>query len=151
MRRAAGVAETEPRAEDDVPCGRRVLAVLECQASDDAVLERALDVVARSGGYLTVVAVVPSSPSWLHCGPYCVPHAREEEMRACASRALARAALQIPPEVPLLTGIETGRIADVIARRVDAAAHDLVVVGRRSLALRKSSRSTPAAVLVVAH
>jgi nucleotide-binding universal stress UspA family protein len=110
---------------------RRILAVLECCPSDEEILAHAVAAASESGGYLTLVAVVPSLPRWLHCSPYCVPRSSPDELRQHASAALARAAAQVPPEIPLLTALETGKPRDVIARRVAAAAHDLVVVRRR--------------------
>jgi hypothetical protein len=77
--RAAGVA----------PQARRVLAVLECRPSDDAVLTRAVEIAVGSGGYLT------------------------------------------PPGVPVIAALDRGRTKDVIRRRVQVAAHDLVVVRTR--------------------
>jgi hypothetical protein len=131
--------------------GRRVLAVLECRASDDAVLARAVDVAERSGGFLTVVVVAPRVSPWVSCGPYCAPRVTSEEMRAHAERVLARATGLVPRGIPLAAAIETGRPSRVIARRVEAAAHDLVVVRRRRLARRRPPRSASVPVLAVAH
>jgi nucleotide-binding universal stress UspA family protein len=150
MKLAIGITATSRRG-DAAPRGRRVLAVLECRASDDAVLERAVEVAERPGGYLTLVVVVPTTPSWFYCGPYCVPRVAQAELRAHALDVLARATASIRPEIPLITAVETGRVGDVIARRVEAAAHDLVIVRRRRATLAASARSGPVPVLAVAH
>jgi hypothetical protein len=110
-----------------------VLAVLECRASDDDVRTRALELVSKSGGYLTLVALVPRQFSFAGASPYCVPRVSAEELREDAAVALARAVSLVPPDVPLLTAIEEGRSTDVIRRRVEIAAHDAVVVRRRRL------------------
>jgi nucleotide-binding universal stress UspA family protein len=111
---------------------RRVLAVLECSWSDDEVLERAVAIAGSSGGYLTLVAVVPQ-PVRLIAGPYIYPHPSPDVRRAEAEAAIARAVRTVPPEIPLLTEVAVGRTREVIARRVAVAAHDLVVVRRRRL------------------
>ena len=106
---------------------RRVLVVLECRPSDDAVLERAIDVAAESGGYLTLVVVVPKPVLWFCSGPYCAPRVTPEELHAQAVRTLERAAARVPPDVPLITALDRGKTSHVIARRVKVADHDLVV------------------------
>ena len=129
---------------------RRVLVVLECRPSDDAVLKRALDVAADSDGYLTLVVVVPSPVLWFCSGPYCAPRVTPDELHAQAERTLARAAACVPPDVPLITALDRGNTAGVIARRVAVAAHDLVVVRRRRLRIPAFARPAPAPVLAVA-
>jgi hypothetical protein len=129
---------------------RRVLAVLECRPTDDAVCARAVAVAGESGGYLTLVAVAPTPFPWLSAGPYCVPRVTREELRATATSALARAAAHVPPEIPLLTAVDEGKTAHVIARRVEAAAHDLVIVRRCRFRTRSLERRPCAPVLAVA-
>lgn len=120
----------------------RVLAVLECRGSDEAVVRRAVEVAAESGGYLTLVVVVPR-PLRTTLGPYCAPRVTPEELRTGAAAALARAAALVPSGIPLLTALDEGRTADVIARRVAVAQHDLVVVRQRRRALLARTASVP--------
>ena len=127
---------------------RRVLAVLECASSDEVVLAHAAAVAAASGGYLTLVVVMPG-PVRFVAGPYCVPLPSAARRRAEAEAVLARAVAKVPAGIPLLTAIEEGATCDVIARRVEAAAHDLVVVGRRRFRSRSLARSTRVPVLPV--
>jgi hypothetical protein len=129
---------------------RRVLAVLECRPSDDAVLDQAIAVAAESGGYLTLVAVVPPQLLWFCSGPYCAPRVTPAELEAQATQALARAVARVPTDVPLLTAIDRGKTRDVIARRVAVAAHDLVVVRQRRVRLAASARGRTVPVLAVA-
>jgi len=107
-----------------------VLAVLECLPTDDAVREHAVGVVSASGGYLTLVAVVPAVFPF-NPGIHCAPRVTKVELRTHAAAVLERAAALVPPDIPLITALDEGRVADVIARRVESAAHDLVVVRRR--------------------
>jgi hypothetical protein len=118
---------------------RRILAVLECRSSDDDVRLRAVELASRSGGYLTLVAVVPRPFPCLGASPYCAPRVSSDELRAQAASALARAVALVPSDVPLLTAVEEGKPADVIRRRVQVAAHDAVVVRRRRLVARTLS------------
>jgi nucleotide-binding universal stress UspA family protein len=127
---------------------RRALAILECSSSDDDVLARAVAVAAGSGGYLTLV-VVMLGPVRFISGPFCAPLPSAARRRGEAEAALARAVEKVPPEIPLLTAIEEGTTCEVVARRVEAAAHDLVVVGRRRFRSRSLARSTPVPVLPV--
>jgi nucleotide-binding universal stress UspA family protein len=106
---------------------RRLLAVLECRSSDDAVRERAVDLALRSGGYLTLLAVVPRPFPCVGAGPYCVPRVSADELRAQAAATIARAVALVPPEIPLLTALEEGKPAEIVRRRVVTAAHDVVV------------------------
>ena len=131
------------------PSARRILAVLECRRSDQAVLDRSLALAADSGGYLTLVAVVPRPFLVLWSGPYYTPRVSQEELREQAAQTLAWAAALVPADVPLITATDHGRVGGVIARRVAVAAHDLVVV-RRCFALPARARHLPAPVLAVA-
>ena len=110
---------------------RRVLAVLEGRDSDEAVLAHALDVVGGSGGYLTVVVLVSRPFPCINTGPLCGPTVSEAELWASAEETLARVVTRVPSSVPLLTAVECGRTKAVVLRRVESAAHDLVVIRRR--------------------
>jgi hypothetical protein len=97
------------------------------------VRERAVELASTSGGYLTLVALVPRPLALASASPYCVPRVPSEELREHAASALSRAAALVPPDVPLLTAVEEGRAADVIRRRIEVAAHDAVVIRQRRL------------------
>jgi nucleotide-binding universal stress UspA family protein len=123
---------------------RRVLAVLECRPSDNAVRERAVELATGSGGYLTLVAVVPRPFPWVGAGPFCAPRVTPEQLREDAANALARAVALIPPDIPLTAEVEEGRASSVVRRRVEVAAHDAVVVGSHR---RRLAQSVPVPVL----
>jgi hypothetical protein len=127
--------------------GRRVLAVVECRPSDTAVLHRAVAVANESGGYLTLVAIAPGPV--LNPGPYCFPQPSAEQRREAAANDLRRLAALVPPEIPLITAVDEGKPAAVVGRRVETAAHDLVVIRRRRAALARWSRPLLAPVLAV--
>ena len=127
---------------------RRVLAVLECVPSDDAVRAHAVAVAQERGAYLTLVAVAPM-PFRFNPGPYCFPRVSCEELRAEAERVVTRAAALVPPDIPLMTAVEQGKTAAVIARRVETAAHDLVVIRRRRVHVPSLSRAPRVPVLAV--
>jgi hypothetical protein len=110
---------------------RRVLAVLECRGSDAAIVGHGVDMVARSGGFLTIVVVVPSPFHRFDAGTTCVPRMDTIELRAAAADVLAAATATVPSDVPLLTAIDAGPPAAVVRRRVRAAAHDLVLIRYR--------------------
>ena len=111
----------------DALCAHRVLAVLECRPSDDVVRARAVQIAASAGGYLTLVVVAPRPFPYLFAGSYCAPRASAEELRMCAAATLRRATALVPAEIPLIAELDEGKPADVIRRRVELAAHDLVV------------------------
>jgi hypothetical protein len=126
----------------------RVLAVLECRDSDDSVCARALELVRKRGGYVTMVAVVPRPFPWVNAGPHCTPVVTAEERWEQAEAALARAVALVPPEVPVVACLEEGRARDVIRRRIQMCEPDVVVLRPRRL---RGRRSAPAPVPVLAH
>jgi hypothetical protein len=127
-----------------VGTARRVLAVLECRDSDDAVRERAVELATGSGGYLTLVVIPPRPFPWVGAGPFCAPRVTAEQLREDAAAALARAVALVPADIPLTAEVEEGRAAGVIRRRVEVAAHDVVVVGHHR---RRLAQSVPVPVL----
>ncbi len=129
--------------------GRRILAVLECRPSDDAVLDRAVEAASASGGFLTLVVVVPRLPALVNAGPFCVPQPSPEALRSHAETVLREAAARVPFDTPLLTAVEESRTSEAIRRRVSVAAHDLVVVRRRRVAMRPVWRRPGASLVAV--
>ncbi|HVN61694.1 MAG TPA: hypothetical protein VMT59_10540 [Gaiellaceae bacterium] len=123
----------EPRAATDhlERHPHRILALLEGRRTDDAVRSRAVAAASLSGGYLTLVSVVAQPFPTFGFGPVCCPAVSFGELYRDATRTLARIVSEIPGEIALLTAIDQGSVLDVIARRVEAAAHDLVIFRRR--------------------
>jgi hypothetical protein len=75
-----------------------------------------------------------------------MPRITAEELREQATATLSRAVALIPRDVPVVTALDEGRTTDVIRRRVEVAAHDLVVVSRRRT--RFGRRLMPAPTLM---
>ena len=141
--------QTSDAVAPSAPPGRRILAVLECRRSDEAVLHRAVEAAAASGGYLTIVVVVPRLPALVNAGPFCVPQPSPEALRSQAEMVLRQAAARVPRETPLLTAVEEGRTNEAIPRRVSVAAHDLIFVRRRRVAVRAVWRRPGASLVAV--
>jgi hypothetical protein len=114
---------------------RRILAIAEDRPTDAAVVSRAVAAAEASGGYLTLVAIA-CGPVY-NPSPYCFPQASAETRHAEAAALLRRLAALVPQEIPLTIAVDEGRVADVIARRVETAAHDLVVVRRSRIRFRR--------------
>lgn len=112
---------------------RRILAVVEGLKTDDEVCRRATSAVEASGGFLTLVAVIARLWPTFDCGSLYVPSVGDAYLRADAQRALERAAVLIPPDVALVGVLDYGPVVPMIARRVEAAAHDLVICRRRRI------------------
>jgi hypothetical protein len=109
---------------------RRVLAVLECRPSDEAVRTRAVELARDADAYLTLVVVAPRPFPWQNAGPYCIPGMSRNDLREHAVATLAKAVALVPSDIALITAVDEGRTSHVIRRRVESAAHDLVVVRR---------------------
>jgi hypothetical protein len=108
----------------------RILAVLESRPSDADVVRRAVEAAVASGGYLTLLSVVPRAFPFVNASPWCCPRVTAEELRRQAETSLARAAALVPDDVPLLTRVDQGRPRKVAARHAKHAACDLVVTRR---------------------
>jgi nucleotide-binding universal stress UspA family protein len=150
---------TEPIAEP-----RSILVALDGSVHAQAALERAIEIATRSGAWLTLLHVIepphlpPFAASYLT--PLAQPGACElGEQDDEAEMLLEHAVARVPEGVRVHTIIRHGRAADEILRRVDAAGHDLVVIGSRgrgpirSLLLGSVSRAVlhrcPVPVIVV--
>jgi len=109
---------------------RRVLAVLECRQSDEEVCARAVQLLEEKGGFLTIVAIAPRRFPWANAGPHCTSHISDDELRRYAETALVSAAALIPAGIALVMATEEGKKSDVIRRRVQITAPDVVVLRR---------------------
>ena len=137
---------------------RSILVPIDRSAHAAEALERAIAIARRSRAWLTLLHVIePPHPPPIG-GAYVVgllTPEREEEAQALLQQAAAR----VPEGIPVHTIIRRGRAGDEILRRVDAAGHDLVVIGSRgrgqlrSLLLGSVSRAvlhrSPVPVVVV--
>ena len=109
---------------------RSILVALDGSRHSAEALEQAIAIALRSGAWMTLLHVIePPHPPPIG-GPY-VAHLlapeREEEVEAL----LERAAAQVPEGIPVHTLVRRGYAAEEIVRRLEAAGHDLVVMGSR--------------------
>jgi hypothetical protein len=137
---------TDSRADSGARRARRVLAVLECRPTDSLVCVRAVELACASGGYLTLVAIVPRQFPCLFAGWHSVPSVSRDELREQARSKLAEAVALVPSDIVLIAAIDEGRTVDVIRRRVEVAAHDVVVV-RRHRHRRRLAQLVPVPVM----
>lgn len=121
------------RADPRATAARRILAVLECRPSDDVVLQRALEVADRSGGYLTILVVQPKPfLAGMNGTGWVVPMITRDELHEQAVETL-RARLQEASRDCRVRGlIVEGRKMLIVRQLVEVAAHDVVVLRRRA-------------------
>jgi nucleotide-binding universal stress UspA family protein len=138
---------------------RSILVPFDGSAHAAAALDQAIDIAKGSGAWLTLLHVIepPHLPpvGGAYVAGLLVPESEEE-----AEALLEQAAARVPEGIRLATIVRQGHPADEIVRRIQAADHDLVVMGSRgrgplrSLLLGSVSRAvihrSPAPV-VVAH
>jgi nucleotide-binding universal stress UspA family protein len=105
---------------------RSILVPYDGSPHAELALERAIELARRDHAWLTLMFVAfhpdvdPGSDNpWL-----------EEEARR-GEQLLERAAARVPEGIPHHTLVRRGHVADELLRRVEAAEHDLVVMGSR--------------------
>jgi hypothetical protein len=118
----------------------RILAVLEGRRTDTAVCSAAAAVANASGGFLTFVAVVDDPWLTFDCGPLVGGCVTKDYLRAHAWAWLSRARARAPSYVFVRTAVDEGPTLKIIIRRIDVAAHDLVIVRRRWFLRRRLRR-----------
>ena len=109
---------------------RSILVPIDRSAHAVEALERAIAIARRSHAWLTLLHVVEP----LHPPPFggsYVAGLITEESEEEAEALLERAAARVPEGIPVHTIVRHGRASDEILRRVEAAGHDLVVIGSR--------------------
>jgi len=107
-----------------------LLVPIDGSAHAAAALERAIAIAKDSGARLTVLHVI-EPPHLPPVGASSVVGLVMSEPDDEAEALLDRAAAGVPDGIPVVTIVRHGRAADEILRRVDAAGHDLVVIGSR--------------------
>jgi nucleotide-binding universal stress UspA family protein len=138
----------------------RILVGIDDSPAARLALERAIELAEAGHGRLglLVSAPEPSGPIW--AGPLVVPQSREgmrAQLENWAQRALADAALAVPPEMPVTKLLTRGDPAAALLGEAAGGDWDLVVVGqatrRRRLPFQRPVgerlRDIPAPVLVV--
>lgn len=136
-----------------------ILVPVDGSAHAAAALVRAIEIAKRCGSRITLLHVIEPPHLPPVGGAYVaglVTAESEEEAEALLDRAAAR----VPDGIPIASIVRTGIAADEIVCRIDAAGHDLVVMGSRgrgpirSLLLGSVSRAVvhrSAVPVIVSH
>jgi hypothetical protein len=124
--------------------------VLEGRRTDAAVCSAPADFAHASGGFLTIVAVV-GDPWTFDCAPLVGGCVTKDYLREHAWAWLSKARARLPISVSVRTAVDQASPLRTVVRRVDAAAHDLVIVRRRWLIGSRLRRANVAIVQVSAE
>ena len=137
---------------------RSLLVPLDGSVHAAAALEQAIEITKRSRAWVTLLHVI-EPPRLPPVGAAYVVGLLSAESEEQAEALLERAAARVPEGIPVCTIIRHGHAAEEIVRRIEAAEHDLVVMGSRgrgplrSLLLGSVSRAvlhrSPVRVIVV--
>ncbi|HYZ19006.1 MAG TPA: universal stress protein [Gaiellaceae bacterium] len=111
---------------------RRILVAVDGSQSAEAALDEAIALARDHGARLTLISVA-APPRLVLAGPYLAPVPAESQLRQTAEEIVERAASLVPDDVAVSTVVRTGPAAQAILERVEAAGHDLVVMGSRGL------------------
>ena len=114
---------------------RNVLVAYDGSNHAERALDEAIDLVASSGGSLTLAAVVPELSPWLLApGGMAPPEnlgALQEEMAREYRAMLEKAVERVPAEVTANVVLLEGRPAPALLAQQRHGGHDLVVMGSR--------------------
>jgi nucleotide-binding universal stress UspA family protein len=109
---------------------RSILVPLDGSPHASAALDRAIALAESSGARLTLLHVI-EPPQLPPVGGFYVAGLMTPESEDEAEALLDRAADRVPDGIRIATIVRRGDAAEEILRRVDAACHDLVVMGSR--------------------
>jgi nucleotide-binding universal stress UspA family protein len=111
---------------------RSILVAVDGSPSAERALETAIGLARTHRARLTLIAVAYSI-RWRFASnglvPFVVPYPTDEELEQEAQRIVDRAAAHVPTDLPVKTVVGRGPAAKAILKRVEAAEHDLVVLG----------------------
>jgi nucleotide-binding universal stress UspA family protein len=109
---------------------RSILVAVDGSVHADAALDRAVALARESGARLTLLHVV-EPPRLPAIGGAYVAGLLSAESDEEAEALLERAAARVPEGIPVHAVVRHGQAAEEILHRVEAAGHDLVVLGSR--------------------
>jgi nucleotide-binding universal stress UspA family protein len=109
---------------------RSILVPLDGSAHAAAALERAVALARDDGAWLTLLHVI-EPPQLPPVGAAYVVGLVTPETEEQAEALLESAAATVPEGIPVAKVVRQGRAAEEILCRVEAAQHDLVVMGSR--------------------
>jgi nucleotide-binding universal stress UspA family protein len=99
-------------------------------------LEEAIDIARTQGSRLTVLTV--ATPIHLWTGPY-VPTVPPEELAQAAERVAEQGEALVPEGIPVSARTADGHPGTELLKRVEAANHDLIVMGSRGFGAVRSA------------
>ena len=108
---------------------RSVLAVIDPGPGLDPALDRAVAEARAAHARLTLLCAVPP-PCGLVCFASVCRDALHAEALGVCDRDLRAAADRVPPDVPLTTVLAPAKMGRAVARELDRAGHDVVVIGK---------------------
>ena len=110
---------------------RSILVAVDGSPAATCALKEAVDIARSEGARLTLISVakVPSLP--MGVGPFAAPLWTEADLEYSAREVLEEAESLIPDDVPFSSLVGHGPAPAAILNRVNAACHDLVVMGSR--------------------
>jgi nucleotide-binding universal stress UspA family protein len=112
---------------------RSILVAVDGSPAATKALEEAIDIARADGARLTLISVA-SRPRWpVSMGPYAMPLWTDADLERQAEEILDRAFELVPEDIPVSTFLGHGPVAAAILNRIEAACHDLVVMGSRGL------------------
>ena len=127
---------------------RRLLLAIDSSPHSRCALDEAIDLARTNNARLTVMTVVPDTPSWSVFGVMSVPvePALQWEIERAYQAVLDAAVAAVPADISVRTILRRGVAGPVIAQEAADGDYDLVVLGRRgrgelrSLLLGSTSR-----------
>ena len=112
---------------------RSILVAVDGSPAATNALEEAIDIARADGARLTLISVA-TRPRWpISIGPYATPLWTDSDLERQAEEVLDRALELVPDGIPVSTFLGRGPVAAAILNRIEAACHDLVVMGSRGL------------------
>lgn len=105
-------------------CYRSILVALDGSADADAALRHALDLVRDQNALLTLLTVVPPSPTPIGAG---VP--QPPDLTEIHQSILRDALKEVPTDLSVVTRLEHGRVGETILRATESGKYDLLVMG----------------------
>ncbi len=112
---------------------RSILVAVDGSPAATCALKEAVDIARSEGARLTLISVA-RIPRWpMGVGPFAAPLWTEIDLEYSAREVLEEAEKLIPEDVPYCSVVGQGPAPAAILNRVNAACHDLVVMGSRGL------------------
>ena len=103
---------------------RHILVALDGSADSKTALRHAVTLARDQNAKLTLMTVVPNTPTPV--GPGVAPPPETDESH---NEIIKQALAEIPPDISVTTRLEHGEIADTILKLVASETYDLLVMG----------------------